>query len=333
MDHRKSIHEPGALSGSSTQIGLGLKFPNIDPNPSDRGGMPDANELAYQFEGSMRLQPSEEESINVAQYDLRVKLGNNGVNVMPAPGHRFWQFKSPHNFGKMRPRDGMRYIDPANVDHVFSGGQRTSHLVDAFKLSAVVDNEKYNFAYIDKKMAEIINEMTTHISKFDPKRPVGWIRYATNKVPVLRRPSADPFVTLELTVRLVRGRQNGLREPLSGQGPCQTALAVDAFLAEMARPRGLFQTVFPDYGGLLDGLDAEGKVLGSMGTDGKPVTLDEGPAPVDYIWTSDDEGEGNAKGAGRGGDVEDYGEGMEDHLDAFDQMEDDNDTENVHSGW
>ncbi|EEY21518.1 predicted protein [Verticillium alfalfae VaMs.102] len=133
----------------------------------------DANNLAYQFEGSMTLQSSEEESINLAH------------------------------------------------------GQRTSHLVDAFKLSAVVDNEKYNFAYIDKKMVEIINEMTKHVSKFDPKRPVSWIRYAINKVPVLRRPSVDPFVTLELTVRLVRGRQNGLREPLSGQGPCQTAFAVD----------------------------------------------------------------------------------------------------------
>ncbi|RBQ97168.1 hypothetical protein VDGD_20185 [Verticillium dahliae] len=58
--------------------------------------------------------------------------------------------------------------------------------------------------------------MTKHVSKFDPKRPVGWIRYAIDKVPVLRRPGVNPFVTLELTVRLVRGRQNGLREPLPG---------------------------------------------------------------------------------------------------------------------
>ncbi|KAG7139824.1 hypothetical protein HYQ45_003263 [Verticillium longisporum] len=245
----------------------------------------------------MRLRPSEEESLNIAQYDLRAKLGNNGVNAVPPPGYRFWQFKTAHGFKKMRLRDGIRYIDLAS-------------------LSAVIDNEKYSFAYIDKKTAEIITEMTKHVSKFDPKRPVGWIRYAIDKVPVLRRPGVNPFVTLELT------------------GPCQTALAVDAFLADMARPRGLFQTVFPDYGGLLHGLDAEENVLGSVGADGKVVTLDEGPAAVDYIWTSNDEGEGKAKGAGRGGGDEDYDEGMEDDLDAFDdQIEDENDAENVHSGW
>ncbi|KAM0268905.1 hypothetical protein ACHAQH_009866 [Verticillium albo-atrum] len=231
----------------------------------------------------------------------------------------------------MRPRGGMQFIDPINVDHVFAGGQSNNHLADAFKPSAVIDNEKYTLAYIDKKMADIINQMTKNVSKFDPKRPIHWIKYTIDQVPVLSRPNLDPFITFELTVRLVKGRQNWLLNPQPGQEACQIALAVDHFLAEMAKPRGFFQTTFPDYGGLIDGMDAEGKALGTVGPDECIITLDEDPAPADYTWASDDERDGRMEGAGHAGDYEDEDEDEDENM--GDGRADENDVDDVKNAW
>ncbi|KAM0328627.1 hypothetical protein ACHAQA_005039 [Verticillium albo-atrum] len=302
MGRHKSKKNSGKKAGGDS-TSMRLKFADLNPDNTSGQAVVDTEDLAYQFQGKMRLEEFQENSISFDYYDNQVKRGYNGNNPLPERGQRFWQFKTPHSINKMRPRDGMRYIDPINMDHIFAGGRSNQHIAEAFKLSAVVDNQVYDFTYVDRKMAEIINEMSKHVSKFNPSRPILWIKYTIDKVPVLSRPKLDPYITFELTVRLVKARQTWLLNPQPGLVPCLTAQAVDRFLWELSRSQNVLQMPFPNYGGMIDGLDAAGKVLGTL-QDGVLITLDEGPAPAEYTWVSDDEDEGNA---GRATDDEDEG--------------------------